>query len=58
MEHQLRCVFVASGEMQAQQVRAFLEASGIATVTRGEALRRHGCGPDARLDAFVVEGPE
>jgi hypothetical protein len=40
---QLRCVFVASGEMQAQQVRAFLEASGIEAIERGEALRNtHG----------------
>jgi hypothetical protein len=38
-----RTVFVASGEMQAQQVRAFLEAAGIATTVRGEALRKtHG----------------
>ena len=43
MNQQLRCVYVASGEMQAQQVRAFLEAAGFATVTRGEALRHtHG----------------
>jgi hypothetical protein len=38
-----RCVFTASGEMQAQQVRAFLEAAGIASEFRGEALRNtHG----------------
>ncbi len=37
------CVFVASGEMEAQQVRAFLEAAGIQTTTRGESLRHtHG----------------
>lgn len=36
-------VFVASGELEAQQVRAFLEAAGIPTVERGEALRKtHG----------------
>jgi Putative prokaryotic signal transducing protein len=36
-------VFVASGETHAQQVRAFLEAAGIATLERGEALRNtHG----------------
>lgn len=40
---QLECVFVASGEMQAQQVRAFLEAAGVPTMERGEALRNtHG----------------
>jgi hypothetical protein len=39
MKQELCCVFVASGEMQAQQVRAFLEASGIETIERGESLR-------------------
>jgi Putative prokaryotic signal transducing protein len=40
---QSECVFVASGEMQAQQVRAFLEAAGVPTMERGEALRNtHG----------------
>ena len=39
----MRCVFVASGEMQAQQVRAFLESAGIQTAMRGESLRKtHG----------------
>ncbi len=38
-----RSVFAANGEMQAQQVVAFLEASGIATELRGESLRKtHG----------------
>ena len=39
----LRCVFVASGEIHAQQIRAFLEDAGIATLERGESLRHtHG----------------
>jgi hypothetical protein len=39
----MRSVFVASGEIHAQQVRAFLEAAGIQTSERGEALRHtHG----------------
>lgn len=43
MEQQLRRVFVASGEMHASQVRAFLEAAGIQTAVRGESLRKtHG----------------
>lgn len=43
MPNDLRCVFVASGEMQAQQVRAFLEAAGIEAIERGESLRNtHG----------------
>jgi len=38
-----RCVFTANGEIQAQQVRAFLEAAGIAGELRGESLRKtHG----------------
>ena len=40
---QERCVFTASGELQAQQVRAFLEAAGISVELRGESLRNtHG----------------
>ena len=43
MEHNLRRVFVASGEMHASQVRAFLESAGIQTAVRGESLRKtHG----------------
>jgi hypothetical protein len=43
MNESLRSVFVANGEMQAQQVRAFLEANGISTAERGESLRNtHG----------------
>jgi hypothetical protein len=38
-----RCVFVAHGEAEVQQVRAFLRASGILSKTRGESLRHvHG----------------
>jgi len=37
------CVFVASGEIEAQQVRAFLDAHGIPSHLRGETLRKtHG----------------
>jgi hypothetical protein len=43
MDQDLRRVFVASGEMHASQVRAFLEAAGIPTAVRGESLRKtHG----------------
>jgi hypothetical protein len=43
MDQQLERVFVANGEMQAQQVRAFLEAAGVSTLERGESLRNtHG----------------
>ena len=43
MERYNVCVFVASGETHCQQVRSFLEAAGIPTRVRGEALRNtHG----------------
>lgn len=43
MDSDLRRVYIASGEIQAQQVRAFLETAGISTIERGEALRNtHG----------------
>jgi hypothetical protein len=43
MHRQAERVFVANGEIQAQQVRAFLEAAGISTSVRGESLRNtHG----------------
>ena len=36
-------VFIANGEVHAQQIRAFLEAAGISSMERGEALRNtHG----------------
>jgi hypothetical protein len=48
MDTQLQRVFIADGEMQAQQVRAFLEAAGIPALVRGESLRKtHG---------FMVDG--
>lgn len=43
MTSDLQRVFVASGDMQAQQVLAFLEAAGIPAIERGESLRNtHG----------------
>ena len=43
MNETLRRVFVANGELQAQQVRAFLEAADIPAAERGESLRNtHG----------------
>jgi len=43
METKAQRVLVANGEIQAQQVRAFLEAAGIRTTVRGESLRHtHG----------------
>ena len=43
MDQQLRCVFVANGEIHAQQIRTFLEAAGVPAAERGESLRNtHG----------------
>ena len=37
------CVFKAAGEFEAQQIKTFLEAHGIQSILRGEALRNtHG----------------
>ena len=58
MDTQLECVFVANGEMRAQQVRAFLEASGISAVERGETLRNtHGLTVDGlgAVEILVAE---
>ena len=56
MDSPLRCVFVASGEIHAQQIRGFLEDAGIATLERGEALRHtHGLTVDGlgAVEIFV-----
>jgi len=50
-----RCVFTASGELQAQQVRAFLQSAGIASEVRGESLRKtHGLTVDGLGMVAVV----
>jgi hypothetical protein len=61
MKQHGRCVFVANGEIQAQQVRAFLEAVGIASRLRGESLRKtHGLTLDGlgMVEIFVAEADE
>jgi hypothetical protein len=43
MSDPMVAVFTAQGEIESEQVRALLEANGIATVEQGEALRKtHG----------------
>jgi hypothetical protein len=43
MSDELRCVFVANGEIHAQQICAFLETAGIPATLQGESLRHtHG----------------
>lgn len=59
MSSELQRVFVASGVMQAQQVRAFLEAAGIPAIERGESLRKtHGLTLDGlgAVEILVAEG--
>ncbi|MGH2435364.1 MAG: putative signal transducing protein [bacterium] len=61
MNEQGRCVFVANGQMQANQVRAFLEASGVASMLRAESLTKtHGLTLDGlgRVDVLVAEADE
>ena len=56
-----RSVFTTNGEIQAQQVRAFLEAAGIASEFRGESLRNtHGLTLDGlgRVEILVAEVDE
>lgn len=51
-------MFVANGEIHARQVRAFLEASGISSMERGESLRHtHGLTLDGlgTVEIFVAE---
>jgi Putative prokaryotic signal transducing protein len=58
MEEHKPCVFVASGEIEAQQVQAFLDASGIPSVFSGESLRKtHGLTLDGlgMVNIFVSE---
>jgi hypothetical protein len=58
MEH-WRSVFTANGEMQAQQVVAFLEASGIPSALRGESLRKtHGLTLDGLGMVEVLVSPD
>lgn len=59
MSSELQRVFIASGVMQAQQVRAFLEAAGIPAIERGESLRKtHGLTLDGlgAVEILVAEG--
>jgi len=58
MDEQMLCVFVASGQIQAQQIRAFLEASGVPSALRGESLSKtHGLTLDGlgRIEVLVAE---
>jgi len=56
-----RCVFVASGLDEANQIVAFLESAGIASALRGESTTKtHGFTVDGlgRLEVLVTESDE
>jgi hypothetical protein len=56
-----RCIFTANGEIHAQQIRAFLEAAGIPSQSRGESLRNtHGLTLDGlgRVEIIVADSDE
>ena len=58
MDEQMQCVFVANGEIHAQQVRAFLEAAGITAIVHGEALRHtHGLTLDGLGTVEILVAP-
>ena len=48
MDHEPVVVASVQGEIEEQQLRTFLEANGIPTVVRGEALRK--------THAFILDG--
>jgi putative signal transducing protein len=61
MNESRRCVFVANGQVHAQQVRSFLEAEGVETVLRGESLSKtHGLTLDGlgRVEILVEQADE
>jgi hypothetical protein len=59
MEHQWIVVHTAQGELEEAQVRSFLNAHGIPTSTRGEALRKtHGLTLDGLGQVEVLVAPE
>ena len=59
MDSDLQCIFVASGEIHAQQIRAFLEAAGIPAIERGESLRNtHGLTVDGLGAVKILVAPE
>jgi hypothetical protein len=61
MADETRCVFVANGQVQAHQVRGFLEAAGVPSTLRGESLSKtHGFTLDGlgRVDILVSEPDE
>ena len=61
MGEPMSCVFVANGQVQAELVRSFLQASGIGCILRGEALSKtHGLTLDGlgRVEVLVAQADE
>jgi hypothetical protein len=61
MHEPYRCVFVANGQLHAEQVRSFLASENIATEARGEALSKtHGLTLDGlgRVEILVAPADE
>ena len=60
-DEDLRCVFVGSGQQEANQIVAFLEAAGIASALRGESTTKtHGFTVDGlgRMEVLVRQSDE
>ena len=52
-------IHTAQGDMEAEQVRSFLEAHGVQTFVRGEALRKtHGLTLDGLGEVAILVRPE
>jgi len=61
MGEPMSCVFVANGQLLAEQVRSFLQSSGVGCVLRGESLSKtHGLTLDGlgQVEVLVAEADE
>jgi Putative prokaryotic signal transducing protein len=61
MTEPVKCVFVANGQTQAEQVRTFLQAAGFSAILRGESLSKtHGLTLDGlgRVEVLVTDADE
>lgn len=61
MEESVRCVFVANGQVEAEQVRSFLGSAGIESELRAETLSKtHALTVDGlgRVEVIVASGDE
>jgi hypothetical protein len=59
MENEWTVVYTAQGELEETQIRTFLQAHGVPTSTRGEALRKtHGLTLDGLGQVEILVAPE